>query len=415
CEAERGKKILGSNGHGVVAREWGEFSEWRDVEKKIAGVCVRKNCVVATRPYVRSEVVVAAATNYGTAVIKGIDPGTVGRVTDLQKNVSQGSLQNLYPIRPDAGPSADARADEGPRDFSARSADDGPVDFSVAPDAGPKGPAFATPLRPDPRVLGLDGILVGRELSRNLHLFIGEEVQVVSPLGRDTPTGQVPRVRPFRVAGTFFSGMYEYDQKYVYVTLPALQSFLSMGDDVNGIEIKVSDMDDTGSIVDALQAELGPDYTIQDWKEINRSLFASLKLEKVGMFIILTIIIVVASLSIVLNLIMVVVEKQREIAILKSMGASDWGILKVFVFEGLFIGILGTLFGLVVGVGGCIALDIFGFPISSEVYYIDRLPVAMDATVIAMVAVAGVLITVLATFSPAWVGARLRPVDGLRK
>jgi lipoprotein-releasing system permease protein len=174
-------------------------------------------------------------------------------------------------------------------------------------------------------------------------------------------------------------------------------------------------MDDTGSVVAALQAELGPDYIVQDWKEINRSLFASLKLEKVVMFIILTIIILVASLSIVLNLIMVVVEKQREIAILKSMGASDWAILKVFVYEGLFIGVMGTLFGIAVGVGACVALDTFGFPINSEVYYIDRLPVAMDGTVIGMVAVAGVLISVLATLYPAWVGARLRPVDGLRK
>src|SRR5262249_56152459 len=113
------------------------------------------------------------------------------------------------------------------------------------------------------------GVVVGREVSGNLHLFVGEEVQVVSPLGRDTPTGQVPRVRPFRVAGTFFSGMYEYDQKYVYVTLPALQSFLSMGDDVNGIEIKVSDMDDTGSIVGAPQAQLRPGHTLQGLNEVN--------------------------------------------------------------------------------------------------------------------------------------------------
>jgi lipoprotein-releasing system permease protein len=410
-EADLRKKILGSNAHVLVARERGEFTEWREVETKIAGVCVRANCVVATTPYVTSEVVVAADTNYGTAVIKGIDPATVGHVTDLQKNVAQGSIQALYPVSPDAGlPAPDAG---GPTDFSGG---DEPIDFSVAPDAGPvRVPGFAQPIRPDPRVLGLDGILVGRELSRNLHLYVGQEVQIVSPIGRDTPTGQVPRVRPFRVAGTFFSGMYEYDQKYVYVTLPALQSFLSLGDEVNGIEVKVSDMDDTGSIVAALQAQLGPDYLVQDWKEINRSLFASLKLEKVVMFIILTIIILVASLSIVLNLIMVVVEKQREIAILKSVGASDFAVLKIFVYEGLFIGILGTLFGIVVGLGACVALDVLGFPISSEVYYIDRLPVAMDFAVIAMVAVAGVAISVAATLYPAWIGARLRPVDGLRK
>ena len=199
---------------------------------------------------------------------------------------------------------------------------------------------------------------------------------------------------------------------------------------MNGIEIKITDMDETEGLLDAVRQRLpriepaaempglgigDNTYLVQDWKEINRSLFASLKLEKVMMFGILTLIIVVASLSIVLNLIMVVVEKQREIAILKSLGASSWSVLWVFVLEGLFIGVMGTLLGIAVGVGACVALETFGFPISSEVYYIDRLPVAMDPTVIAMVAAAGVLISMIATIYPALVGARLRPVDGLRK
>src|SRR5262249_48929895 len=162
-----------------------------------------------------------------------------------------------------------------------------------APDAGPTeaatpGPTYAR-LKPDPRVLGLDGMLLGRELSRNLHSVTGTEVQVISPLGRDTPTGQVPRTRPFRVAGTFFSAMHEYDNKYVYVTLPALQQFLSMGDEVNGIEVKVSEMDATEPLAAALRQKLGPGYIVQDWKELNQSLFAALKLEKVMMFIILSI------------------------------------------------------------------------------------------------------------------------------
>src|SRR5262249_57567928 len=135
-------------------------------------------------------------------------------------------------------------------------------------------------VRPDPRVAALDGILAGKELAKNLHLYEGEEVEVVSPIGKDTPTGQMPRLRPFRVAGIFFTGMYEYDAKFVYVTIPALQQFLSLGDEVTGIEIKVSDSDRTPPIVEALKAKLGPPYHGQGRRELNRSLFSALALEQ---------------------------------------------------------------------------------------------------------------------------------------
>jgi lipoprotein-releasing system permease protein len=266
----------------------------------------------------------------------------------------------------------------------------------------------------DPRIAELDGILVGRECAKNLHLYVGQEVQVVSPLGQDTPAGQIPRVRNFRVAGIFYSGMYEYDTKYAYVTLPALQSFLSLGDEVDGIEIKIRDHDDTRPAVLALQKELGPQYRVQDWKEINRNLFSALKLEKIAMFLVLTIIILVASFSIVSNLIMVVVEKAKEIAILKALGASDWGVMRIFMIEGSYIGALGTAFGISLGVATCVALERFGLPLDSEVYYIDRLPVSMDGVAIALVAFAGLAISFIATIYPSYVAAKLRPVDGLR-
>jgi lipoprotein-releasing system permease protein len=216
------------------------------------------------------------------------------------------------------------------------------------------------------------------------------------------------------VAGIFFSGMYEYDTKYAYVTVPALQSFLGMGDDVNGIEVKVAHLDETGPVVRAIEKRLGDGYRVQDWKEINRSLFSALKLEKIAMFLVLTIIILVASFSIVSNLIMIVVEKAREIAILKAQGASDRGVMRVFMIEGLYIGSLGTLVGVGLGVFTCWALDTFGLPLDPDVYYIDKLPVSMDAVAIALVGFAGVAISFIATIYPSFLAARMRPVDGLR-
>ncbi len=468
-EVDLRQKILGSNAHVLITKEDGPFLEWREVEDKIHKVCAPDVCVVAHTPYVSSEVVVSANSNYNGVIIKGIDPKTVGDVTDLRKYVRSDSaeaMDRLWPILPDGGvgvyssvpdagvanapgaPDAGVGAgdDDGPIDFSGGAGageeeeaeaeeeeeEEGPIDFSVPrpqrePDAGREPELLTLPLdpfdpehprhrpfRPDPRVASLDGILVGRELAKNLHLYVGQEVQVVSPLGQDTPAGQVPRTRPFRVAGIFFSGMYEYDTKFVYVSLPALQRFLSMGDEVTGVEIKVSDMDETESLVTELQARLGASYRVQDWKEINRNLFSALKLEKVAMFSVLAIIIIVASLSIVLNLIMVVVEKGKEIAILKSMGSTDVAVMRVFMFEGLYIGAMGTGLGLVTGIGACLALKYFGLPLDPNVYYIDKLPVAMDPFAIVMVAVAGIGISVLVTLYPSWVAAKLRPVDGLR-
>ena len=413
-EVDLRKKILGADAHVVVSKNEGAFTEWREVARaldRIAGV-------VAHTPTLTSEVVVSANSNYAGVIIKGIDPATVAKVTDLERNLEEGTLADLWPgsqlapqAKPDAGPGED----------------DEPIDFS-GPDAGSLfhvlspielSPGALRPSRPrDPRLASLPGMLVGRELAKNLRLYVGAEVQVVSPLGQDTPTGQVPRTRVFRVAGIFYSGMYEYDSKSVYVTLPALEGFLSMEGEVTSIAVRVADVDNTQPVVGAVASLLGSAYHVQDWKELNRSLFAALKLEKVIMFLVLAIIILVASLSIISNLIMIVVEKANEIAIIKSMGASNGGVMRVFMIEGVYIGLLGSAFGITVGSAACWALSRFGLPFRagsfSEVYYIDKLPVAMDPVAIIAVAVAGVALSFVATIYPAYVAARLRPVDGLR-
>ena len=265
-----------------------------------------------------------------------------------------------------------------------------------------------------PEVAILPGVLVGRELVKQINLYVGQEVKVISPLGQNTLAGQTPYIKPYRVAGVFFTGMYEYDLKLIYVELSTLQDFLDLPDVVTGIEIRVDDPEDTETVVGQLRAALGPGYRIQDWKELNRSLFSALKLEKIAMFLVLAIIILVASFSIVGNLIMVVVEKAREIAVLKTLGASDSGVTRIFIVQGFFIGLVGTAIGVYLGLCACLFADTYGIGIPPDVYYIDRLPVHVDMWSVLQVGAAGLLISVAATIYPAQIASRLRPVEGLR-
>jgi lipoprotein-releasing system permease protein len=268
------------------------------------------------------------------------------------------------------------------------------------------------------RTQSLPGILVGRELVKQTHLYTGEEIRVVSPLSDpanpDATGTPIPFNRDYRVAGIFYTGMYEYDLKYVYVTLESLQEFLDRGDTIDGIEIRVSHPDDTDAFVSKLQATFGPQYRVQDWRSLNRSLFSALKLEKIAMFLVLGIVILVASFSIVGNLIMVVVEKAREIALLKTLGASDMGVMQLFAIQGLMIGLIGTVLGVSVGLLVCWLLKQFGLPLNPDVYYIDRLPVHVDPMSVLAAASAGILISIAATFYPAVVAARVRPAAGMR-
>ncbi len=260
----------------------------------------------------------------------------------------------------------------------------------------------------------LPGILVGQELVKQIHLYPGQEVRIVSPLGEMTPQGRTFYTRFYRVAGRFYTGMYEYDLKFVYVDMASLQAFLNLGDQANGLEIRVRDPERAGEVRERLQKKLGDGYRVQDWQELNRSLFSALKLEKIAMFLVLGIIIVVASFSIIGTLIMVVIEKAREIALLKTLGSSDRGVMQVFVSQGFFIGLVGTLSGVALGLTSSLLLAGFGFPLDPDVYYMDRLPVRVEWGSVAMVAAAGILISAAATIYPALIAARLRPAEGMR-
>ncbi|MGE0868251.1 MAG: FtsX-like permease family protein [Kofleriaceae bacterium] len=500
-ETDLRDKILGSNAHIQVTRDDGEFINWREAKQRIDKI----PGVIASTPYASSEVVIAASGNFMNVIIKGIDPATVGGVTDLIDDLRQScphdderarpdpeAIDRLQPLVPisnavavPAQPTPSSGIDPAPPDLIGGGE---PIDFSGgagsatdtdpgdgAPNgtgagsaagsgastdaahgagsdtepgagAGSDGPAAprmpgaraAEPpiVEPAPgdleppiaisteepslshRTQSLPGILVGCELVKQAHLRTNQEVRVVSPLADpsnpDATGTPIPYNRDFRVAGLFFTGMYEYDLKSVYVTLDALQNFLDLGDTIEGIEVRITDADETGTFLPKIEQALGSGYRIVDWRELNRSLFSALKVEKLAMFLVLGIVILVASFSIVGNLIMVVVEKAREIALLKTLGASDWGMVVLFAIQGLLIGVIGTVFGVSTGLTACWLAKKFGLPLNPDVYYIDRLPIHVDPLSVFLIAVAGVVISIAATLYPATLAARVRPAAGMR-
>ncbi len=261
----------------------------------------------------------------------------------------------------------------------------------------------------------LPGIVVGKELARTLRLFVGDEIDVVSPLGELGPAGPMPKARRYRVAGVFYSGMYEYDMKLVYVTMESAQRFLNTGDAITGIEIKIDDVERAPEIARGVASAIGrADLRTQDWQEVNKNLFGALALEKLAMFVTLGIAILIAGFCVFGTLTLMVQEKGREVGILKAMGTTSRSVVGVFLFEGLLIGIFGAITGLGLGYLVVFILENFGIRLNPEVYYIDRLPVHIDPMEFLVVGVSAILICVVATIFPALLASRMRPIDALR-
>src|SRR5512135_1377104 len=257
----------------------------------------------------------------------------------------------------------------------------------------------------------MPGVIIGRELAKNLNLNMGDNVNIVSPVGNITPFGMIPKTKQFRVAGIFDTGMYEYDATLAYVSLREAQSFLSMGDSVTGIQLKVNDVYKAGEVAREINRGLGMPYFARDWMQMNKNILFALKTEKVVMFIILTLIVLVAAFGIASTLFMVVMEKNRDIAILKSMGATGNSIMKIFVLEGLVIGVIGTALGVVSGLLVALNLEpIITFIqrvtgqnfFSKDIYYLDRFPSQVVPADVVLISVTAIVISFIATLYPAW-------------
>jgi lipoprotein-releasing system permease protein len=357
-------KILGLNAHALVLSWDNAVDDHAGLRRKVETV----PGVTGATPFILTQVLLSTPRQVTGAVLRGLDIESARRVIILDRIIRTGSWQALE----ETGPGATG----------------GEV---------------------------LPGIILGQELAKQLGLTMGDTVSVVSPLGEVTPLGRVPKMRAFRLAGTFESGMYEYDSTISFISLAQAQAFLGLGGRVTGLEVKTRDIYQAAEIAKRIKDKLGFPYWTKDWMRMNKNLFSALKLEKLVMFIILTLIILVAAFNIVSSLIMVVMEKTKDIAILKSMGATAGSILKIFVLEGLIIGVVGTVLGLGGGIGLCEILKRYQFiKLPSDVYYISSLPVLMKGADILFVVAATVGITFIATLYPAWQASRLDPVEAIR-
>jgi len=262
------------------------------------------------------------------------------------------------------------------------------------------------------------GIVLGKLVASRYNAWPGDKINLVSIAGvkpNAVTGGFVPRIFQFEVTGIVETGMYEYDNAYVYIALDKAQEFAALGEGVTGIEVKSTDRWAASEVAQRITAALGWPYRTVDWQEQNRSLFQALKLEKLGMGVILLLIVMVAAFNIVSTLTMVVADKTREIGILKAMGLPAKSIRRVFLAQGIVIGLVGTTLGLLLGFGGAIALEKYKFiPLDPSIYFIDHLPVATEPADILWIVLASVLTAAAATLYPAIQASRLYPIDAIR-
>ncbi|MGA1791893.1 MAG: lipoprotein-releasing ABC transporter permease subunit [bacterium] len=346
-------KILETNAHVVVLSHESEgIGNYQEVISKAEEVPE----VVAVAPFIYSQVMLSSSRNAMGVVLRGIDPNAEIRVTQLARNMVEGTLADLE-----------------------------------------------------------DGIVIGKELATSMGVYEGDDITVISPVGRMTPMGSAPRMRKLRVAGVFDSGMYEYDTGLAYVTLETARGFFDLGPVVTGLQVRVADIFNAKDVAEEIQSALGFPYYTRDWMEMNKNLFSALKLEKLAMFIILILIILVAAFNIISTLVMMVLEKHKDIGILKSMGATGKSIMTIFLIEGLTIGFVGTVIGLAGGVLTCWVADTYHLiKLQADIYYISYLSFKMQPLDLLLVCSASVLISILATLYPAWQASQLDPVEALR-
>lgn len=351
------KKILGVNAHMVILNYRGVFSDYKEIIDKIK----KNDEIISAAPFVMGQVMVSYGQRAHGVYLRGIEPESEINTTEISRFIKEGNYNDLN------------KKDEYP------------------------------------------GIIIGRELAASIGAFKGDVITVLSPIGKIGPLGMIPKVKLFRVVGIFEVGMFEYDSNLVMTNIKAAQEFFDMKDGITGIQIKLKDIYKAPIVRENIQQNLSFPLYAKDWMQMHRNLFSALKLEKFAMFVILVLIILVASFNIISNLIMNVIEKKREIAILKTMGANDRGILTIFMLQGLLTGVIGTIIGVAGGYLLCYILNTYEIiKLPADVYYLSHLPVKTKLTDFLAVSISAIVISFLATIYPAWQAAKLNPVEPLR-
>ncbi|MGD9330765.1 MAG: lipoprotein-releasing ABC transporter permease subunit [Desulfobacterales bacterium] len=361
AQSEFRSRILGVDSHAILMRYGGEITDYRNLIDTV----LLEEGVVSARPFIYTQSMLRSAAGASGAVLKGIDPpyGTGSGIAGMEE-----ALGRLYPA---------GQAD--------------PAKDTVAP------------------------IVIGQELGRKLNVVEGDTLYLISFRGMVSPIGHVPAMKRFQVAGFFASGMYQFDEAYAFVRLKDAQRILKMGDAVSGIEIRVKDIYQADQVAEQIKNRLGFPYWTKDWMQMNANLFFALKLEKTAMFVILTLIVLVAAFNIASTLIMMVMKKTKDIAILKAMGATDGSIMRIFVIKGMVIGGFGTALGVILGIIVCFVLKHYPFiKLPGNIYYFTTLPVQLQIVDVLTIALAAIGICFLATLYPAKQAARLNPVDAIR-
>ncbi len=373
-------KVLGVNSHVLVMTyKQDDFREYRTVQQTIEDYSSE---VLETAPFIFHEMMIAIGSQISGILIKGVEPETMMGVSDLAKYIM---VEN-----------DDARR-QVLSDLHYNKLRDGDV----------------------------PPVIIGNVLAKKLKAKIGDEVRVISPrrgiVGehRYGPSQMDPTEKRFRIIALYDSGFYDYDNRLLICDYKALQDFFNLDDVVTGVEVRVKDINKTGGLRDGLTPVLnnkpGLDrYKVIDWQDLNRNLFTSLHMQKITLSIIMLFIVIVASFNIVGTLIMMVLDKQRDISIMKSMGATDGMIMRMFIFQGMLIGGVGTVLGLIASVGVCEAIQAYDFDLDATVYLIHTLPVKMEPGVFVTVGIAALFISFLATLYPSWWATQLQPVEGIR-
>ena len=371
-------KILGIRSHieitSSMASPMRRYTELRNEIDQVPGV-------VASTPFIYTEAMIRTQNGVTGVIIRGLDTQSAPKVINLGK-IREGRLEDLNTV--------------------------------------PENILKKLPAEDQ----GLTGILIGKEMARNMGLFLYDTLAIISPTGGiATPMGMVPKMKKFIVVGIYESGFYEYDSKLAFLSLSGCQQFLDIGDAVSGIDVVVNDIYKADAIGRQIQGRLGFPFYTQNWMQMNRNLFSALKLEKRVMFIILSLIVLVAAFNIISALIMIVMEKNKDIAIMKSMGATSGMIMKIFIYQGLIAGTIGTFFGSIAGLLIAENLQkismfvekVFNFKfLPGDVYYLSELPSKVNYGDVVVIVIGTLLICFLSTIYPSWRASKLDPAEALR-